>query len=104
LVPLWRGDGSLEPRTLFWDYAGSQAARQGPWKLVTGKATNPTGASTSANPNRPRARLFNLDTHPDESVDVASENPERVQTLMQALATWQQDVADGATAQPLKEE
>lgn len=77
---------SLPHRSLFWDYVGKSAMRDGPWKLVQPKEQQPA--------------LFNLEHDISESNDLAAKHPERVSMMLDAINTWKLDVATGATKQP----
>jgi len=87
----------LEPRTLFWDYNGRQAARRGPWKLLVGE---PDGTSRETAESSPA--LYRLADDLGEMHDVSQQFHRRAAVLSQALAAWQKDVATGATVQPEK--
>lgn len=77
---------SLPRRSLFWDYVGQSAMRDGPWKLVQAKEQQPA--------------LFNLEQDVSESIDLAAKHPDRVSTMLNAISKWKMDVATGATEQP----
>lgn len=79
----------LAARTLFWDFQGRAAVRQGPWKLVVGRKGK--GKNTSG--------LFRLDNDRAEKQDLANDEPEKAEALRQALMAWRANVARGATAQ-----
>lgn len=78
---LFEGE-QLPERELFWRYRGQKAARQGPWKLmITEKDT----------------MLFNLEQEIAEQEDLSEEYPERVENLIKALETWENDVMSGVS-------
>lgn len=80
----------LKPRTIFWDYNGRSAVRQGPWKLVL-------------NQNRKTpVELFNLQDDLAEANNLATKHPERVQQMQAAFAAWKKEVTQTATPQPVK--
>ncbi len=85
LRPLLEGQ-TMPERTLFWDYNGHQAVRQGNWKLVVNEEEKPL--------------LFQLDEDLGEESNLADREPDRVEALRKALEDWKADVADGATEQP----
>jgi len=58
---------------LYWELAGQQAVRQGDWKAVRLKMDQPV-------------QLYNLAPDPFEKLDVAGENPERLQQMTQLLS------------------
>jgi len=61
-------------RTLFWRYRDQRAARSGAWKLLVTKQDT---------------LLFNLLEDLQESVDVSTQNPEKLQQLLNELADWE---------------
>ena len=69
-------------RTLTWEYAGQQAIRRGPWKLVTDPAER-LGA-----PQTPGQHLFNLIEDPAETQDLATSEPEVLAQLLEANRAW----------------
>ncbi|GIW81062.1 MAG: hypothetical protein KatS3mg105_2869 [Gemmatales bacterium] len=64
--------------------------RDGAWKLVR----NLPGQKTPA--------LYDLAEDLSETNDLAAQQPKRVQAMLKAIATWQTDVAKGATKQTEK--
>ena len=84
------GGKPLGERTLFWAHGQGRAVRRGPWKLVVAKGA------------RGKARLFHLGRDLGEQRDSATQEPERVEALRNALAAWEKDVRTGATVQPEK--
>jgi arylsulfatase A-like enzyme len=72
----------IAARTLFWDYDGQSAARSGDWKLLTSYREG------LGQPMQKVPWLSNLATDPTESRNVASENPEIVARLTDAIMTW----------------
>ena len=88
LPELHGGEPAGEERTLFWRFRDRKAVRRGPWKLVLGED------------DAPETALFNLEQDPGEQVDVAGRHPQRVESLLEALARWERDVDTEATPQP----
>ena len=81
-------DHESEPgRQLFWN---GRAMRDGKWKLVLG------------NSKQGAVELFDLSQDLGEKVNLASRHPERVDQMRKALDGWKQEVARGATAQPVQ--
>ncbi|WP_327634981.1 sulfatase-like hydrolase/transferase [Kribbella sp. NBC_00482] len=74
--------GNDPERTLTWQYAGQQAIRRGPWKLVTDPAER-LGA-----PQTPGRHLFNLIEDPGETQDLSSSEPEVLAQLVEANREW----------------
>lgn len=75
LKPLLLQGASLPERTLFWHTGAMKAVRRGPWKVV----------SQHDGP----AELYHLDDDLVERRNLASQQPERLQELLDALAAWQ---------------
>lgn len=77
IMPLLAGTDKLSERLLYWEWAKGKAIRHGPWKLV----------SHSGN-----WELYNLDSDPFESRDLADSEA----ALFKALATlhnlWMENV------------
>ena len=91
---------SLPERILFW--AGlsnsgrrSEAAREGPWKLVVQHPDAPEGTYENET-----AELYNLEGDLVESTDLAEEMPGRVSTMLAALHDWLADTKRTRTPQP----
>jgi arylsulfatase A-like enzyme len=82
LVPLL-SEGSLPARTLYWHYphyhgstwAPGSAIRDGDWKLIEFL-------------DEERVELYNLSSDLGERIDLALEEPERVQELRAELTAW----------------
>lgn len=90
LVSLLTQQQKLKPRSIFWDYNGCSAVRQGPWKLVL-------------NQNRKTpVELFNLQDDLSETKNLAEKQPQRVQKMLSSFTAWKKDVAQTATLQPEK--
>ncbi len=76
LLPTLYDDGpQAEHDYLYWQYAGNQAVRRGPWKLLG---------------NNKNARLFNLETDINEKINVASKHPALVKELESLYETAKQ--------------
>lgn len=74
LVPALRGDSRVAQRTLYWEYSGAQAIREGDWKLVTYR--------------EPTWELYNFTADPTELDDLADRMPSRVRALAAAWDAW----------------
>jgi arylsulfatase A len=79
-IQLFTGD--TPERTLTWEYAGQQAIRRGPWKLITDPAEH-LGA-----PQTPGTHLYHLTEDPTESHNLATQHPELLTELLAANDTW----------------
>jgi arylsulfatase A len=100
--PVLTGQAADVSRPLFlyfstWDL---QCARMGPWKLHVARNTVPAYTATPQvgffNLRLINPELYNIDTDPDESVDVSTQNPDIVaqiqQQIQQALPSFPADV------------
>lgn len=96
LRPVLLEDKRLPERTLFWDYTGKQAARQGDWKLVVNQ-TEPRGKAKGKAGGSAEPALFNLSSDLGEKDDLAAKHPDRVQSMLKALKTWQAEVSGNQT-------
>ncbi len=75
LVPAFARDGAVTHDVLYFNHAGNRALRQGDWKLV------------SATEDQDVWSLYNLASDRCEMVDLAAQQPERVNAMK---AQWQQ--------------
>ncbi|HYP07448.1 MAG TPA: sulfatase-like hydrolase/transferase [Bryobacteraceae bacterium] len=73
---------AVADRTIFWDYEGQSAARSGRWKLLTSYREG-LGMPMQKGP-----WLSDLAADPSESRNLATENPELVAKLTDAIMTW----------------
>jgi arylsulfatase len=79
--------------TLLWERLGNEAVRDGRWKLVrTYNDLRDYNAQTKRGPGSgPRTgnwELYDLDTDPNETHDLAAQHPERVVELSAKHAAW----------------
>jgi arylsulfatase A-like enzyme len=87
LVPLLRGQDTLDRETLFWHYPHYSnqggfpggAIRRGKWKLIERYEDG-------------RVHLYDLDTDPGERRDLAETQPERVAEMRDRLHRWYEQV------------
>ncbi len=87
LVPLLRGEGSVDREALYWHYphysnAGSTPAgaiRKGRWKLLEFFEDG-------------RVELYDLAEDPSESADLAPSRPGRARELLDGLRAWREAV------------
>ncbi len=75
LKPLLTGKGEWNERPLYWEHEGNAAIRVGDWKLVRKGGRGPW-------------ELFNLKTDRTEQNDLASQNPDQVETLKKQWRQW----------------
>ena len=87
LSPVLFGNQPQQNRRLFWN---GRAMRDGNLKLVLERA------------NPESAQLFNLSQDLREKFDLSNRYPDRVASMLAKIAQWKQDVATGATDQPVK--
>lgn len=87
LVPILKGQASLDRDALYWHYPHYSnqggfpggAVRRGPWKLVE-------------NYEDGSVQLFNLETDLGEQNDLASQHPKRVRQMRNRLHDWYDEV------------
>ncbi len=74
--PAIRGDQvPAKPRSFYWKTPNSAAVRRGDWKLIVNKKGR-------------AAQLYNVASDPDETTDLAREQPERVSELQALLKEY----------------
>lgn len=78
LSPLLLRQQPLSSRSLFWRYRGQKVIREGNWKLLVDQEQG--------------TMLFNLQTDPGETTNLAAAQPERVERLRQQLEKWEKEV------------
>ncbi len=79
LLPLLEGrEGQQEHENLYFEFAerSSQAARKGPWKLIRLNIEKPGD----------HYELYNLDTDPGETTDLAAQEPQKVEELKKIMS------------------
>jgi arylsulfatase len=79
--------------TLFWERLGNEAVRDGRWKLVRFyNDLRSYDAKTKRGPGSGQRtgawELYDLDTDPNETRDLAAQHPERVADLAKQHAAW----------------
>jgi arylsulfatase len=76
LVPVLTGDSGAQPQheRLYWEYHGGQALLSGRWKAVR---AHPDSA----------LELYDLDSDPTESTDIAASNPDIARELAKSMTT-----------------
>jgi arylsulfatase A-like enzyme len=77
LLPAFK-DKRLAPRALAYQHQGARALREGDWKLVYGKRY----------PHEVTWELYNITNDPVEMNNLATQMPERVETMAQDWLTW----------------
>lgn len=76
LAPLLRGGTRPEPEFLAWEHEGNRVVRAGKWKLV------------SAHDARDQWELYDVETDRTENVNLAKQEPDRVQQLSARYDEW----------------
>jgi len=80
-------EGAPSPHErIFWEYEGQLAVREGSWKLVL------NGKLDMGRPIADRVHLSNLDDDPGERLNLAAQQPERVEQLRAAIHRWYADI------------
>lgn len=75
LLPVLQGKQRDGHEWLFWEWAGSRAARQGDWKIVGGRGTQDW-------------ELYSLQDDRTETNNLAGQFPDRVETMSDAWFAW----------------
>ena len=75
LMPALRGEESTRSKALFWEWSNGQAIREGDWKLVRWGKENSWD-------------LYDLSEDPTETNNLASDFPERVETMEKQFLEW----------------
>jgi arylsulfatase len=79
LVPILRGEQRPGDDTLYWEFRGNRAIRQGKWKLVRSAS-------------RKTWELYDMEVDRTETLDLAAQDPGRVQQMSEAWEKWAQRV------------
>jgi arylsulfatase len=82
LLPAFQGNETERSKPMYWEWSQGQAVRLGEWKLVRWGKENPWD-------------LYNVKEDPSETNNLASDSPERVQTMEQQFLQWKKSVAFG---------
>ncbi|MCC6485021.1 MAG: sulfatase-like hydrolase/transferase [Armatimonadetes bacterium] len=82
LMGVLTSDASSPHDTLFWEYHGQFAARQGPWKLVLNGLLDFDRQSADA------VHLSNIVEDPSEKINLAGQYPEIVKDLTDRICRW----------------
>ena len=77
LVPIFRGQRRHGHGSLYWEWAGNRAVRQGKWKLVWDKLIK-------------RWQLFDMEMDRTETADLADRFPDRKKAMADAWKAWAQ--------------
>ena len=91
LLPALRGETANLPmdRMLFWERMGNEAVHQGQWKLVRGYGPGEAnGGVANGGPRTGEWELYDTNTDPGETHDLASEKPDIVRTFSAQHAEW----------------
>lgn len=96
-LPALLDPGHAANETLFWERLGNEAVRDGRWKLVRCyNEIRDYNARTKRGPGSGTRtgswELYDLDTDPNETRDLAAQHPERVAEIIARHATWSQRV------------
>jgi arylsulfatase len=81
LMPAFRGEEAARSKALFWEWSNGQAIRDGDWKLVR------WGKEKAWD-------LYNISLDPTETRNLASDYPERVETMEQQFMEWKSSAND----------
>jgi arylsulfatase A-like enzyme len=75
LLPLFQGRSRPDHETLYWEWAGNRAIRQGRWKLAWDKTVR-------------RWELYDVEADRTEINDLARDEPDRVRRMSAAWTAW----------------
>ena len=75
LTPIFSGQSLPGSRVLWWEYRGSRAVREGPWKLVRDR-------------KRPDWELYHMEHDRTETNDLANQYPEKVTQMAKSWQGW----------------
>jgi arylsulfatase A-like enzyme len=78
LLPIFEGNTRTGHDTLYWEWSGNRAVRQGKWKLSWDKKVK-------------QWELYDLVADRTETNDLAKKHPQRVERLSQKWITWAKD-------------
>jgi arylsulfatase A-like enzyme len=85
LLPAFLGQ-SQNGRDTLVEHAGALALRQGPWKYIEPSRGQRRNANTNTElGNDPSPQLYNLDTDPGETKNLAAGHPDKVRALAELL-------------------
>ena len=92
---------STPPRFWQWNrhepnYTHNAAMRDGPWKLVKPFVTKNMIKGDSDAPHQ----LYNLDNDPAEAADLATQYPDRLKTMREALDAWSREIENDRNRTP----
>lgn len=88
LLPLLLGEQQPDPdRILFWNTHGSQIARWKEWRIVKFR-------------DEPAWRLYNIETDPGETTDLAGKHPDIAKTIATRYDAWLAEMAEPAKPVP----
>lgn len=85
ILPVLKND-SPPHEYLFWSFNNQRAVRYGDWKLILNPPSYPGDEIAD------KIWLSNLEADPAEKVNLATQNPARVQQLIQKIRAWERDV------------
>lgn len=75
LLPVFSGEIVKREKPIFWEWRQGQAVYSDSWKIVKEGLDNPWD-------------LYNLENNPTETINLATENPEKVKELEQLFINW----------------
>ena len=100
---LLKDGGSISTPPRFWqwnrhepNYTHNAAMLDGPWKLVKPFVTKNMIKGDSDAPHQ----LYNLDNDPAEAADLATQYPDRLKTMREALDAWSREVENDRNRTP----
>ena len=89
LLPALKDSKKADNEPLYWERRGHEALRDGPWKIVRFYgAPNKDPKLLSVGPRVGNWELYNLDSDPTESRNLAAEQPTRLAEMVERHAAW----------------
>ena len=85
ILPMAMGEKHSPHDRVFWAYSGQRAVRQGRWKLTLDPKLDFDRKADE------EVFLADLGTDPEESVNLAEQQPELVRQLTEAIEAWEAD-------------
>ncbi|MGH7127271.1 MAG: sulfatase-like hydrolase/transferase, partial [Planctomycetaceae bacterium] len=78
LLPVFKGEEREAHETLYWEWSGNRAVREGDWKLAWDKKVR-------------RWELYDLKADRTETNDLAAEKPQRVERMSKLWFAWAEE-------------
>lgn len=100
LLPLLRGEGSLDREAIHWHFPAYLEGDQGTWRTTPAAAVRVHDWKLLEFFEEDRVELYDLDTDIEESHDLADERPERVTELRNRMRAWREKLDAPVPTEP----